>query len=74
MEEVGIFYGHLVYFTDIWYNLWTFGMLLVNWFIFSDLVSITEKNLATLDMAATNLAILTRKKLFKSHAFSFSPK
>jgi hypothetical protein len=25
MGEVGIFYGHFVYFTDIWYNLWPFG-------------------------------------------------
>jgi hypothetical protein len=22
MEDVGIFYGHLVYLTAIWYNLW----------------------------------------------------
>jgi hypothetical protein len=42
MQEVGIFYiGHLVYFTDIWYNLWPFGIiyghlvyLLVIWYIF----------------------------------------
>jgi hypothetical protein len=27
MENVGIFYGHLVYFTAIWYILWTFGIL-----------------------------------------------
>jgi hypothetical protein len=24
MENVGIFYDHLEYFTAIWYNLWTF--------------------------------------------------
>jgi hypothetical protein len=27
MEAVGIFYGHLVHFTAIWYILWTFGIL-----------------------------------------------
>jgi hypothetical protein len=26
MEGVGIFYGHLVYFTAIWYILWPFGI------------------------------------------------
>jgi hypothetical protein len=26
MEDVGIFYGHLVYFMDIWSILWTFGL------------------------------------------------
>jgi hypothetical protein len=25
MEEVGIFYGHLLSFTAIWDNLWSFG-------------------------------------------------
>jgi hypothetical protein len=27
MEDVGIFYGHLVYFTEIRYILWPFGTL-----------------------------------------------
>jgi hypothetical protein len=26
MEDVGIFFGHLIYFVDIWYILWTFGI------------------------------------------------
>jgi hypothetical protein len=26
MEDVVTFYGHLVYFTYIWYILWTFGI------------------------------------------------
>jgi hypothetical protein len=26
MENIGIFYGHLVYFTAIWYILWIFGI------------------------------------------------
>jgi hypothetical protein len=27
MEDVGIFYGHLIHFTVFWYILWTFGTL-----------------------------------------------
>jgi hypothetical protein len=26
MEDVGLFYGHLVFFTPIWYVLWSFGI------------------------------------------------
>jgi hypothetical protein len=26
MEEVGTFYGNLIYFTDIWHNLWQFDL------------------------------------------------
>jgi hypothetical protein len=26
IEYVGIFYGHLVYFTTLWYILWPFGI------------------------------------------------
>jgi hypothetical protein len=42
VEDVGIFYRHLVYFTAIWYTLWTFGMF------FPVLVCCTKKNLASL--------------------------
>jgi hypothetical protein len=49
LENVGIFYGHLVYFTAIlvyfvaiWYNSWLFGIF------FPILVDCTKKNLATL--------------------------
>jgi hypothetical protein len=27
MEEVGMVYGHSVYFMAYWYNLWSFGIL-----------------------------------------------
>jgi hypothetical protein len=30
----GIFYGHLLYFTDIYYILWPFGNVVVIWHIF----------------------------------------
>jgi hypothetical protein len=33
MENVGIFYGHLEYFTAIFYNLRPFGNLTVSWHI-----------------------------------------
>jgi hypothetical protein len=42
MEDVDIFYGHLVHFTAIWYILWLFGIY------FPALVFCTKKNLATL--------------------------
>jgi hypothetical protein len=34
MENVGIFYGHLVNFTAIWYMLWQFGNVVVIWNVF----------------------------------------
>jgi hypothetical protein len=33
MENVGIFYGHLEYITDIWYILKAYGNLVVIWYI-----------------------------------------
>jgi hypothetical protein len=44
MEDVGLFYGYLVYFTAIWY-MYVFRGHLVN---FPVLVCCTKKNLATL--------------------------
>jgi hypothetical protein len=43
MEDVGVFYGHLISFTAIWHLLWPFGI-----FIFPILVYRTKKNLATM--------------------------
>jgi hypothetical protein len=34
MEIAGIFYGHLKYFTVIWYILCPFGNVVVIWYIF----------------------------------------
>jgi hypothetical protein len=34
MENAGKFYGHQEYFTVIWLILWTFGNVVVNWYIF----------------------------------------
>jgi hypothetical protein len=34
MENVGIFHGHLEYFTAIRYILWSFGNVVVSWYIF----------------------------------------
>jgi hypothetical protein len=34
MKNAGIFYGHLEYFTAIWYILWPFGNVVVIWYIF----------------------------------------
>jgi hypothetical protein len=34
MENTGIFYGYLEYFTVIWYILWPFVNVAVIWYIF----------------------------------------
>jgi hypothetical protein len=49
MEDVGIFYGHLVNFMAIWSILWPFGTFCSHFGIFFPaLVCSTKKNLATL--------------------------
>jgi hypothetical protein len=48
MEDVGIFYGHLVNLTVFCYILWTFGIVCSNLVYFPVLVFCTMKNLATL--------------------------
>jgi hypothetical protein len=49
MEDFGIFYGHLVHFTDIGYILWTLGTVRGNLvYCFPVLVFCTKENLATL--------------------------
>jgi hypothetical protein len=35
MKTAGIFYGHLEYFTVIWYILWPFGNVVVIWYTFT---------------------------------------
>jgi hypothetical protein len=34
MKNAGMFYVHLEYFTAIWYILWSFGNVVVIWYIF----------------------------------------
>jgi hypothetical protein len=48
MENVGIFYGHLVYFVVLWKSLWLFGIFCSHWVYFSALVFCAKKDLATL--------------------------
>jgi hypothetical protein len=48
MEDVGILYGHLVYFIAIWHILRFFGIFKVIWYILPVLVSCRKKKLATL--------------------------
>jgi hypothetical protein len=33
MENAGLFYCHLEHFTVIWYVLWPFANVVVNWYI-----------------------------------------
>jgi hypothetical protein len=70
LEDVGIFYGYLEYFTEVGYTLWPFGVccghlvyVIAIWYIlwslgifFLALVCFTKKNLATL--LSTNNAAL----------------
>jgi hypothetical protein len=48
MEDDGLFYSHLVYFTAIWHILWPFYIFFVLWYIFPLLVYCKKKDLATL--------------------------
>jgi hypothetical protein len=48
MEDFGMFYGHLVYFTAIWYISGLFGIFQSYLVYFPILVNCTKKNLATL--------------------------
>jgi hypothetical protein len=34
MDNSGIFYGHLEYFTHKWLIIWPFGNAMVNWYVF----------------------------------------
>jgi hypothetical protein len=53
MEDVGIFYGHLVNFTAIWYIVWPLGIF-VGYLLYISpfLVCCSKKNLATLTHTA----------------------
>jgi hypothetical protein len=55
MENVVVFYGHLEYFTAIWYNFRPFGICslwLFGTFLRFDTYVWTKKNLATLKSSA----------------------
>jgi hypothetical protein len=45
MENVGIIYGHLEYFTAIWYILWLFGNVVAIWVYFSPFWYIMSRQL-----------------------------
>jgi hypothetical protein len=49
MENAGIFYGHLEYFTAVWCILWPVGNVVVIWYIFPLFGYCVKKNLATLE-------------------------
>jgi hypothetical protein len=48
MDDVGVFYEHLVYLTAKWYIFGHLVHFAVIWYIFPILVYCTEKKLATL--------------------------
>jgi hypothetical protein len=55
MEDVGIFYEHLVHFTVFCYILGTFGIVRGNLVYFSRFGILYQENLATLVTAITSL-------------------
>jgi hypothetical protein len=65
MENVGMFYDHLVYlfyaqlvyFMDIWYILWSFGIFCGRLVYFSRFGLLYQKNLATLLPTSSNQSI-----------------
>jgi hypothetical protein len=62
MEDVGMFYGHLVNFPTIWYIVWPFG-------IFSPLL-VPKKNLAALSSLAFVLQFEKLRPIYTKHGFS----
>jgi hypothetical protein len=75
MEDVDIFYPHLVYFTAIWYILWTFGFyVVVIWYIFPVLVCCPKfpqfkkfQALCSSDVSECKLDVLLLKKALSIH-------
>jgi hypothetical protein len=70
MEDIGMFYGHLVYFTAVWYITYVaFGIyFVVIWYVFPVLVCCTEKNPATL-MHCVCIVCMYVRKVFCSIVF-----
>jgi hypothetical protein len=63
MEDVGIFHGHLVYFTAICYILWLFGMF------FSRFGMLYQKNLAALEPRRKMTTYVCRSSTLTRHDF-----
>jgi hypothetical protein len=77
MEDVGIFYGHLVYITVILYILWPFGICILwpfriwaIWYTFTILVCCTKENLATLNRTYGIVCPANRQSLRAANAMS----
>jgi hypothetical protein len=67
MEDVSIFYGHLVYFTVFCYILWTFGIVLGNLVYFSCFgILYQEKSGNPAWAICFSCAKDTNKKIFKT--------
>jgi hypothetical protein len=60
MEDVGVFYFHLIHFMTIWYRyLVAIWRIYVFGIFFPVLVCCTTKNLATLGLMRTSLSLTT---------------
>jgi hypothetical protein len=65
MENVAIFYGHLEYFTAVWYILWPFGNVVAVGIFPPILVCCAKKNLATLTKTAWLYTVVARGITFQ---------
>jgi hypothetical protein len=77
MENLSLFYDHLVFFTPIGNILWPFGIFLVIWFIFPRFgILYQEKSGNSVQETCHNPTYLRRpklKKCFASNPLSFCP-
>jgi hypothetical protein len=60
MENVGIFYDHLEYFTAIWYNLWPFSIVCGHLVYFSHFGVFGPRKMATLLPGCNCIQLFTR--------------
>jgi hypothetical protein len=80
MEDVGIFYGLLVYFTAIWYILWPFGILVGYWVYFLPFGYVVARKIwqpwlsspkiSTCSVAMPNLLGTLDSEMYLSHKFN----
>jgi hypothetical protein len=64
IENVGVFYGHLQYFTAIWNLLWPLGNVGVVWYVFASFGTLCQEK-------SGNPAGFPDLKLFLKHCLPF---
>jgi hypothetical protein len=74
IEDVGVFYGHLAYFTAIWYILWPFGIFYGHLVYFSRFGMLYKEKsgnpaLSTEELLKTQLSLIERNVWWKGIVF-----